>query len=418
MRLGGRLAGTALAALWAVGCSSSNGAPGPAGTGGQGGAGGSAGAFGGGLAGGGSPAGTGGTTNGAPPANGGSSAAGNLPGSAGTGGRAAGAGGSGPAPGGNTGGSSGTSTGGAPGSVCAGAALTTCAGTMMGAWCVDTFFAGNPAPPSFTGVWSDGPTDVWAVAADNGGAALHWDGCAWTQSPLPSAAGLEDVWGASSTDVWAVGFAGTALHWDGSAWSAAATGTTSPLGAVSGTSGSDVWAVGVGVSLHWDGTGWSIVPGFPASSMFDRFDGDVWAVAPNDVWAALGLPDGLAHFDGTSWTTTATPFPGFGFFGIWTDGTTGWAVGEGQQILQLGGGTWTQVQPPSGSAQGSLNVMSAGGDVWIAGQAVVEGQGGGAFQPAPDVPPGVYQGLWLTSSQIWIAGSSNDLGNVVLHRAR
>ena len=43
---------------------------------------------------------------------------------------------------------------------------------------------------------------------------------------------------------------------------------------------------------------------------------------------------------------------------------------------------------------------------------------GMSFQPAPDVPPGVYQGLWRTPSQIWIAGSSNDLGNVVIHRDR
>jgi hypothetical protein len=319
-------------------------------------------------------------------------------------------------------------TGGAPGSACAATALTNCTGTMVGGWCVDTFFQGNANPPSLTNIWSDGPTDVWTVGStgdpvtfqvDANGVALHWDGCAWTQSPLNITAGLHDVWGASATDVWAVGFAGTALHWDGNAWSSFPTGTTGDLGAVSGTGGSDVWAVGLGGAFHWNGSAWSAVAGLPPSEpSLSLYDGDVWAVAPNDVWVALGLPDGLAHFDGTSWTRIATPHPSFGFFGIWADGTTGWAVGEGRQIMRLSGGTWTQFQDPSGSAQGYLNVMALGADVWINGQAVVEGNAGGAFQNVGGLPAGFFRGLWLTSSQIWMTGSLNSGGVVVLHRAR
>ena len=92
---------------------------------------------------------------------------------------------------------------------------------------------------------------------------------------------------------------GTALHWNGSAWSSTSTGTTVDLASVSGTASNDVWALGLGTSLHWNGSAWSTVPGFPPNSTVDLFDGDIWAVAPNDVWVALGLPDGLAHFDGT-----------------------------------------------------------------------------------------------------------------------
>jgi hypothetical protein len=321
-----------------------------------------------------------------------------------------------------------TGAGGAPGSACAATALSNCSGAMTGGWCLDTFFQGSANPPSLTNVWSDGPTDVWAVGStgdpvtfqvDANGVALHWDGCAWTQSPLSITAGLHDVWGASASDVWAVGFAGTALHWDGSAWSSFPTGTTGDLGAVSGTSGSDVWAVGLGGAFHWNGSAWSLAPGFPPSApSLSLYDGDVWAVAPNDVWAALGLPDGLAHFDGTGWTRIDTPHPSFGLFGIWAAGATGWAVGEGRQILQLAGGTWTQFQAPSGSAQGYLNVMGLGGDVWINGQAVVEGNAGGAFQTSSGAPAGFFRGLWLTSSQIWMTGSLDSGAVVVLHRAR
>jgi hypothetical protein len=299
---------------------------------------------------------------------------------------------------------------------------------MVGAWCVDTFFAGNSMAPGLNNVWSDGPTDVWAVGAafnpatgliDGNGVALHWDGCAWTQASLPTTAGLLNVWGTSANDVWMVGAAGTALHWNGSAWSPTSTGTGVDLSAISGTAGNDVWALGLGVSVHWNGSAWSTVAGFPSNSTVDLFDGDIWAVAPNDVWVALGLPDGLAHFDGAGWTQIATTFPSFGFFGIWANGSTGWAVGEGRQIMQLSGGTWTLVQPPSGSAQGFLNVMGSGADVWIAGQATDESASGGAFQPVTDVPTGTYQGLWLTSSQIWLAGDDFALsGTAILHRAR
>jgi hypothetical protein len=134
---------------------------------------------------------------------------------------------------------------------------------------------------------------------------------------------------------------------------------------------------------------------------------------------ALGLPDGLAHFDGTGWTKVATAaFPGFGFFGIWANGTTGWAVGEGRQIMQLSGGTWTLVQAPSGSAQGFLNVMGLGADVWIAGQATDESVGGGAFQPVTDAPAGTYDGLWLTPSQIWQTGGDSAGDVAIIHRSR
>ena len=440
MKQRGHWWGGVLSVLLAVACSSSSSSSGQGGGGGQttgaaAAGGGAAGRGQGGATAGarGSSAGAGGTTtggaSGSPSGAGGSTSEGTSGGASGTpsgGSAGTGAGGTGQTTGGASG-MSGTPTGGATGSACAATALTNCTGTTIGAWCVDTFFAGNPSAPSFTNIWSDGPTDAWVVGAgfnpatgtnDGNGIAIHWDGCAWTPASLATTAGLLDVWGAAANDVWAVGASGTALHWNGSAWSSTSTGTTVDLASVSGTASNDVWALGVGTSLHWNGSVWSTVPGFPPNSTVDVFDGDIWAVAPNDVWVALGLPDGLAHFDGTGWTQIATAFPGFGFFGIWASGTTGWAVGEGRQIMQLSGGTWTLVQPPDGSSEGFLNVMGLGADVWIAGQATDDSLGGGAFQPVTDVPAGTYSGLWLTPSQIWLAGDDFASGAAVRHRAR
>lgn len=316
--------------------------------------------------------------------------------------------------------------GGGSTSACSGSALTNCTGTMSGAWCIDTLITLSPTDPVMRGVWSSGPTDTWVVGArpgpigilNAGGFAFHWDGCKWTQSTLSITAGLQDVWGTSPTDVWAVGDQGTALHWNGSIWSMVPTGTTTAgLRTVSGTGSNDVWTIGNEGALHWNGSAWTAVPGLPAVPAGNTFLGDVWAVSPNNVWVALGFPDSLAHFDGTAWATTPTQPAAFGYFGIWADANTGWAVGEGLAIQQLARGNWTQVHPPGGSSEGYTNVMSLGGEAYFIGQQVAHATGGAIPQMDSTVPTGSYQGLWMTSSQVWMAGISNNAA-IVIHRAR
>jgi hypothetical protein len=112
-------------------------------------------------------------------------------------------------------------------------------------------------------------------------------------------------------------------------------------------------------------------------------------------------------------------FVDFGLFGIWSNGSTTWAVGEGQQADRESGGIWTHLQGPSGSSEGWLNVMGSGTDVYASGQSVALSSGGGMLQNLTDVPSGVYPGLWVTTSQVWVAGSTFGAPSpVVLHRAR
>jgi len=358
---------------------------------------------------------------------------------AGTGGTAgpagrdrSGTGGAGPTSTTGTGGAGGGAGGGAS---CAATALTRCQGTMSGAWCVDQF-PGDASGPIINALWSGGPTDVWAVGSQGAytlgvgaatGVLLHWDGCQWQKSLVPGA-GFNDVWGASATDVWTVGDRGTALHWDGAAWSPVATGTTTTiLAAVSGTGSRDVWAVGLTGALHWNGTAWSLSPEIAATpGAFYSFGGDIWAAAPNDVWVAMaGVARGsVAHFDGASWAITpVSPRTDFLLFGVWSDGATTWAVGEGTQILKRSAGAWMQVQPPGGSSVGFTNVMAAGADVYAVGESLVHATGGGAFQPDNDAPAGSFKGLWVTSSQVWVTGSETNAAfpsgvSVIIHRAR
>ena len=332
-------------------------------------------------------------------------------GTAGVGGAAGGSTGSG--------GASGTSTDG--GLACATNALTTCAGTMSGPWCVDDhFFAdGDPAFPEFKGVWSGGPNDTWVVgdelAADQMtllGFAFHWDGCTWLPSPLPTIASLNGVWGAAADDVWATSDQGV-LHWDGTTWSAVSVGTPGNFGAISGSSATNVWVVGSTGFFHWDGNVWAT-----AAPGGGQAGADIWAVAPDDVWATTNGPN-VSHWDGSTWTVTeAAEFTNFGLFAIWADADSAWAVGEGRQIAHLTGGTWTHVQPPGGSSKGLSDVMSLGADVYAVGQAVMHSTSGTTFETDTDVPQSAnYNGVWLTPSQVWLAGGTGT-GAVVVHRAR
>jgi hypothetical protein len=346
------------------------------------------------------------------------------------GGGAAGSGGAVSPPPKGTGGAGG-SMGGAGGLACD--PLTTCAGKMSGPWCVDQFLPGDTMAPSFTGVWSDGPTDVWAVgtrqsstSSSENGFVFHWNGCAWASVPIASTAGFNDVWGTSTHDIWIVGSGGTSLHWNGATWSSVTTGTTDNLTNVSGSGSNDVWAIGISGVIHWNGTAWAPSPGgTTAAPMNTGFIGDIWAAAPNDVWVAQGsnLRGSASHFDGTSWTTMmVVPNNQFQVFGIWAGGGIAWAVGEGSDTYLFSGGAWAEIGPGGGSAEGLLNVMAIGNDIWASGQTIVHSPDGAVFTRDDDAPSGFYTGLWMTSAQVWIGGndfdSSGELGAVVLHRAR
>jgi hypothetical protein len=327
------------------------------------------------------------------------------------------------------GGAGGTGGGGGAAS-CVEMALTNCTGTTSGAWCVDQLLQGDAVDARFNGIWGAGSTNVWAVGShvdaigifNSDGFIFHWDGCAWTRSPLSIAAGLNEVWGMTDNDVWAVGHQGTALHWDGGAWTPVSTGVTSNLWAVSGTATNDVWAVGNGGAIHWNGTAWAASPGFPIPPPEVNSRGDVWAVAPNDVWV-VGNRNLLTRFDGSGWTTTTVSADNtHSLYGVWSDGSTAWAVGQGDQIQKFSGGAWTNLQGAGGSSLGFVNVMARGLDVWVVGLSIVRSTGGGPFQVDPDAPPAPYanfNGLWVTATQVWAAGSAQPNGAAtIVHRAR
>ena len=176
-----------------------------------------------------------------------------------------------------------------------------------------------------------GPNDVWAVglysanpAAEDHSLILHWDGASWSvvQHDCDTYGGLLGVTALSASNVWAVGDSET-CHYDGSAW--AEVPSPQPRGAygeiaypledVSGlhrtTSGPSAHASRTGYAVewdamteHWDGSDWSIDFSPPAQVLYG-----VEALGPNNVWAVGTDSFGpiILRYDGTRWSTIATP---------------------------------------------------------------------------------------------------------------
>jgi photosystem II stability/assembly factor-like uncharacterized protein len=79
--------------------------------------------------------------------------------------------------------------------------------------------------------------DVWAVGTrkkswGRGGQILHFDGKAWTATPIPVDEVLWDVYAVSPTQAWACGKNGVILAWDGQKWTQSPSGTKESLGTI------------------------------------------------------------------------------------------------------------------------------------------------------------------------------------------
>ena len=119
---------------------------------------------------------------------------------------------------------------------------------------------------STTGIWGNGPTDLYIVGTNisfdgctrGGGCPYvgfisHYDGANWHNrlNSREYAGGFSGVWAASSAEVVVVGGNGLILHSDGTRWRREDSKTTQAIVAVSGSSARDVWAITAGgLVLH------------------------------------------------------------------------------------------------------------------------------------------------------------------------
>jgi hypothetical protein len=228
---------------------------------------------------------------------------------------------------------------------------------------------------SAEGVADISPTDAYAIgdsAATASGSLVQWNGAAWSPVtlPLPANANSNTTLSAISAngpdDVWIVGtFLDSATHqnetfsehFNGTAWSVVPMPLVSSsninafylFNGIQANSPTDVWAVGESSVVdsttssnlieHWNGTAWSIVPS-PSPGTGDSLTGVTTSNAANDVWAVgvtqpAGATQGQTltlNWNGTAWTTVASPDAGspsvLNSVSTNPGAATVWAVGE------------------------------------------------------------------------------------------
>jgi hypothetical protein len=159
-----------------------------------------------------------------------------------------------------------------------------------GCACADGWAVENPLPPRnhLESVWF--APDGTALAVDEDGAILHYDGSRWTEmrsgTEFPSHDGV-NLWSvccSSASDVFAVWGDypnGIIIHDNDSIWEEMRSGVLEQLQGVWGSSASDVFAVGArGTILHYEGTSWEEM-GSRTTSWLRA----VWVSSPNNVYA-------------------------------------------------------------------------------------------------------------------------------------
>jgi hypothetical protein len=132
---------------------------------------------------------------------------------------------------------------------------------------------------------------------------------AWVAITEAQPSALLGVWGASEQDVWAVGgrdgSGPLVFHYDGAGWTRVATGLQNvDLWWVHGFAGGPVYMSGSnGTILRYDGSSFTTMATPGTGIVFG-----MWGAAADDMWAVGGSFNGggfIWRYDGTAWTEVA-----------------------------------------------------------------------------------------------------------------
>jgi hypothetical protein len=260
-------------------------------------------------------------------------------------------------------------------------------------------------------VWGAAPDDVWAVG--DGGAALHWNGAAWSPTFTGGAASLTGVWTAHASDAWAVGTnpgdaSPVALRWDGFRWAPAMMpprGRSAPRG-VWGSAADSVWVVGAPESpdtaiARWDGARWT--PEF-LGAMRPPDLAQVAGASAFDVWAAGEGPLAF-HRAASGWEPPVVAPRGVilnGALCVTRDGAL-WAATTGNAVLRFAGATWTSFTPGLTRVRGLGCGQSD--SVWAVGDGGRAARWNGAAWSSTAVPRPALTAVWgANNGEAWAVG--------------
>lgn len=184
-------------------------------------------------------------------------------------------------------------------------------------------------------------------------------GLSWVdETPAGREHRLFDVWGTSSSDVYAVGWAGEILHYDGITWSVSTTDAPVILRSVFGSSPTDIFAVGrtdalEGVVYYYDGVDWTT----SVHTSVEDLCG-VWASSDGQAFA-VGSLGAILRYDGSRWQTMNSPIHDK-LLSVW-----GWtasdvyACGWGGAILHYDGTEWTELIPATNRNLNAVTGLSS-----------------------------------------------------------
>jgi hypothetical protein len=229
-------------------------------------------------------------------------------------------------------------------------------------WAVGTKQYDNPSPP---------PNSL------DSSFIIHYDGTAWTESPIERGRSLYTIWGTNSHDIWAGGDYGTLYHYDGSNWIKQAFDTLMYFNSISGFSSTNMYATcGKHIDLvqpydssqyflyHYDGMQWSPIDSFMVTVDHPewKFGLNLWSTdklyastygvfsrqgtgwrqllandlvlhvggSGNDNIFAVGDKGRIFEWNGTDWKRfTEIEHPQIQWMGVWTDNAETFIVGMG-----------------------------------------------------------------------------------------
>ncbi|HEX5571412.1 MAG TPA: hypothetical protein VFX31_08500 [Ktedonobacterales bacterium] len=192
--------------------------------------------------------------------------------------------------------------------------------------------------------------DGWAVGSD--GAIMHWNGIAWSQTPLPpdshsSGPYLDAVAAPAATEAWAAGLGGAMLRWDGATWQAVDLATQLAAESPQPVDDGLLTPYITGLAMTAPGEGWAVGS---ARNQHGQDIGEVLECRAGQWRIAQTLPGVVPH---------ALALDARG---------NGWAVGANGVILRLQDGRWSQVASPTSDPLLSVSI-APDGQAWAAGWA-------------------------------------------------
>ena len=232
--------------------------------------------------------------------------------------------------------------------------------------------------PQFTAVTATSASGAWAFADSGGKAPVAYElsGSTWKSHAFPAASGdiVQAAASSSASNVWAFTFKGQVLRFNGSSW-AKIKKFSKAINSGVAISSTDVWifgSPGTG-TYHYDGHTWT------HSASGSGLNGGS-ALSSSSIWAYGGTS--VAHWNGSTWSKTSvasllpknTQLSHSRVAGIYAASASNvYAVGSGGRqdeggplvLLHYNGHAWSKVAEDAGLGDPMAVIGDGSGGLWI-----------------------------------------------------